>query len=161
MLSIVIQGTPPFLVVHTNAAYCRWTGNDAHNVVGKPIAMLLSLPDKTANAAVAAAAAADSVTGSQQRNDHLSLQGSAASRAGQPPLPPSPLSARQDPRELCLERLVAASGFGRLQLIQVDSKQHQMVGRSVEFLKAPPDESSNAFQPHQQEQQPLGLEFLR
>jgi hypothetical protein len=41
---LVIQGTPPFLVVHMNAACCRLTGIDAHLLVGKPISALLSIP---------------------------------------------------------------------------------------------------------------------
>jgi hypothetical protein len=143
--SMVIQGTPPFLVVHTNAAYCRLTGNDSHVVVGRPISTLLSLPDKTANAAVAAAAvAAAEEAANPQGVTEPDMQ---AAYQHQPPgqmfPPPPPVAPRQDPRELCLERLVAASGFGRLQLIQVDSKQHQMVGRSVSFLKAPPPHAEN------------------
>jgi hypothetical protein len=143
--SIVIQGTPPFLVVHTNAAYCRLTGNDSHVVVGKPISTLLSLPDKTANAAAAAVAAAEEAVDTQSAagTATMSIQaGYQHQPAGQMLPPPPHVATRQDPRELCLERLVAASGFGRLQLIQVDSKQHQMVGRSVSFLKAPPPSSS-------------------
>jgi hypothetical protein len=146
--SIVIQGAPPFLVVHTNAAYCRLTGNDSHVVVGRPISTLLSLPDKTANAAVAAAAAAaaaEETADAQSAADvATAMRADYQHQAGlmlPPPLPP--IASRQDPRELCLERLVAASGFGRLQLIQVDSKQHQMVGRSVSFLKKPPASSEN------------------
>jgi len=40
---MVIQAGPPFLVVHTNAAYARLTGIDAHAAVGKPISALLSV----------------------------------------------------------------------------------------------------------------------
>ena len=43
---IVIKSVPPFLVVHTNAAYCRLSGIDSHAAVGKPISNLLSLPDQ-------------------------------------------------------------------------------------------------------------------
>ncbi len=41
---LVIQGTPPFLIVHMNAACCRLTGIDAHLLVGKPISVFLSIP---------------------------------------------------------------------------------------------------------------------
>jgi hypothetical protein len=41
---IVVQGTPPFLIVHKNAACCRLTGIDAHFSVGKHISALLSIP---------------------------------------------------------------------------------------------------------------------
>ena len=40
---VVIQAGPPFLLVHTNAAYTRLTGIDAHAAVGKPVSALLSL----------------------------------------------------------------------------------------------------------------------
>ena len=44
---LVIQGTPPFLIVHMNAACCRLTGIDAHFLVGKPLSALLSIPSFT------------------------------------------------------------------------------------------------------------------
>lgn len=45
---MVIQAGPPFLVVHTNAAYTRLTGIDAHAAVGKSVSALLSVqgPEK-------------------------------------------------------------------------------------------------------------------
>lgn len=47
-----MQASPPFLVVHTNAAYSRLTGIDSHAVVGKSITCLISLlpSDVPANA---------------------------------------------------------------------------------------------------------------
>lgn len=45
MPRIVIQAGPPFLVVHTNAAYSRLSGIDSHTVVGKTISSLLSMPE--------------------------------------------------------------------------------------------------------------------
>jgi hypothetical protein len=41
---VVMQATPPFLVVHTNAAYTRLTGIDSHAVVGKTVGSILSVP---------------------------------------------------------------------------------------------------------------------
>ena len=43
---LVIQATPPFLVVHANAAYAALSGFDSHHAIGKPISTLMSLPDK-------------------------------------------------------------------------------------------------------------------
>uniref|UniRef100_A0A7S2EVQ8 PAS domain-containing protein n=2 Tax=Ditylum brightwellii TaxID=49249 RepID=A0A7S2EVQ8_9STRA len=44
---LVIQASPPFLVVHANAAYTALTGLDSHAAIGRPISYLMSLPETT------------------------------------------------------------------------------------------------------------------
>lgn len=113
--SIVIQATPPFLVVHTNAAFARLTGIDSHHAVGQPIASLLSLPD------------VPQIQQEVQVNDESNPQASDLSSNGRPFV--------ADRTILDLERLVAASGHGRLHILSVVSRPHQMVGRSVTITK--------------------------
>jgi hypothetical protein len=156
---IVIKAGPPFLIVYTNAAYTRLSGIDSHAAVGKPISTLLSIPDQDAlaeviaasasaeNAAAAATAAAvagvakhPSDKGQQEQNgySHFGAQNTdddahghtyvAAEAAGRAR---AAASQEEENSGMCLERLVAASGFGRCHVIHVLAKPHHMVGRNV------------------------------
>jgi hypothetical protein len=152
---IVIKAGPPFLIVYTNAAYTRLSGIDSHAAVGKPISTLLSIPDQdtlaeviaaSASAENAAATAAAGVAkhpsekGQQEQNgySHLGAQHTdddaqghtymAAEAAGRAR---AAASQEEDNAGMCLERLVAASGFGRCHVIHVLAKPHHMVGRNV------------------------------
>jgi hypothetical protein len=99
-----LQSVPPFLIIHTNAAFCRLTGIDSHIVVGKPIGYMLSLPPKT-----------QATDGVEPNNNNASVHSNT-------------------PSDIGLERLVAVSGFGQYQILNVRSKQQQVLGRSVSFL---------------------------
>jgi hypothetical protein len=54
---LVVQSAPPFLVVHVNAAYSGLTGIDSHLAIGRPIQLLLSIPEAKTLALLHAAAA--------------------------------------------------------------------------------------------------------
>lgn len=111
---IVIQATPPFLIVHTNAAFARLTGIDSHQAVGQQISQMVSLPEKAL---------------SQQQHpseDGSNPQASDTSSAA--------LSQTRS-KNFELERLIATSGHGRLQVLKVVCRHHQMVGRSVTISK--------------------------
>jgi len=121
--------------VHTNAAYSRLTGIDSHSVVGKPITALLSIPDNLIT---------DSGTSNNneahQPPDETTSAGPAASRDAADQLAAAAAAGRarasqQNQRSVGLERLVAASGFGRLHVMQVHSKPHQMMGKNVTVVQ--------------------------
>jgi hypothetical protein len=103
---IVIQSTPPFLVVHTNAAFSRLTGIDAHVVVGKPISELIAIAESKTEAV------------------QVDLPGAPAEATG-----------RAGKRHVGLERLVATCGFGRLHAVQVRAKPHSMLGKNVTIIE--------------------------
>lgn len=127
----MVKATPPFLVVYTNAAYCRLSGIDAHTVVGKPISSLLSMPDPETLAEVAhqrhQLIQEESEVNSgvlpdekEKEDDHniaqkeeaTETQGlSAAEAAGRARAAAS--------LEDSIERLIATSGFGRWNIINV------------------------------------------
>jgi len=121
--------------VHTNAAYSRLTGVDSHAVVGKPITNLLSIPDSLitegesldSNEAAGASATEIGTQPPADRDPTEQLQ--AAEAAGRA------RASRQNRRSVGLERLVAASGFGRLHVIHVHAKPHHMVGKSVAVVQ--------------------------
>lgn len=143
---IVIKSVPPFLVVHTNAAYCRLSGIDSHAAVGKPISNLLSLPDQQmlveaesnqdtssfVNSKLAEYDEERPKNHSAPRQDPSQnyIAAAAAGRA-------KAAASREDNNEMSLERLVSASGFGKCHLVNAITKPHQMLGRNVAVSKPP------------------------
>lgn len=111
--------------------------------MGKPIASLLRVPEQSELA---------NGPGDTQHNEgpdpERTEQGDliAAAAAGRAR---AEASRRDSLRDTMLERLVAASGFGRIQFIHATAKPHQMVGRNVSFINDVPmneavkDEGSN------------------
>jgi hypothetical protein len=148
---IVIKAGPPFLVVYTNAAYSRLSGIDSHLAVGKPISTLLSIPDQHSlagqdagakspqveNSTVAVATASErnndphvedqSANGATSSRTHLAAEAAGRARA----------TSAEDNTEMGLERLVAASGYGKYHAINVLSKPHHMLGRNVTVANPP------------------------
>lgn len=154
---LVVKADAPFLVVYTNAAYCRLSGIDSHNAVGKAISSLLALPDQydlaqldfdkeypplLENYAMKASKIDESAINlreNQQREiyeadvaatdaeNHVAAEAAGRARAA---------TSKEENKGVGLDRLVAASGFNRFHVIKVRSKPHHMLGRNVKFLKA-------------------------
>ncbi|KAL7573610.1 hypothetical protein ACA910_008744 [Epithemia clementina (nom. ined.)] len=147
---IIIQSTAPFLIVHANAAFTRLTGIDSHKVVGKAIRHVLTLPenalepDRQAGDGVggenSSSASGNPQSSEVQQSSVLSNQNDAAGRLMRQN---NHHGRRHHSRyhQTTLERLVAASGFGRLHLVHVVSKNPQLVGKSV----AVPNEGQSHF----------------
>ena len=119
---LVVLSTPPFLVVHTNAAYCRLTGIDSHKVVGKPIRALLSVPEEGLSAMQGFQ---DESSEAAAGNNSELAAAAAAGRAR---------ASQQNRQSVELERMVASSGFGHLHTLRVHAKQHHLVGKNVSFI---------------------------
>jgi len=116
---IIVQGTPPFLVVHTNAAYCRLTGIDSHRVVGKPIKELLSIDQNNKTA--------------PRPSEEHPLEGSGDDRASD--VQQRNETTKKPSKDITLEQLVAASGFGHTHHVHAHRKLlHQMVGKNVTVI---------------------------
>lgn len=84
---MVIQAGPPFLVVHTNAAYTRLTGIDAHAAVGKPVSALLS------------AQGPERLSSSMNPGEGTRTDSAAAASANETVDPRSDVQAREAPRQ--------------------------------------------------------------
>jgi hypothetical protein len=126
---IIIQSAPPFLVVHTNAAYSRLTGMDSHTVVAQPISSLLSIMDQVETSATACLNDVHhehSSAGNLQSNELVAAEVAGRARAE---------SSEPDAIRIGLDRLVVSCGFGRLHRVQVVAKPDQMVGRDVTITK--------------------------
>lgn len=135
-LRIVVQGSPPFLVVHTNAAYCRMTGIDSHLVVGKPVSFLLSIQEgitTTIHRPDDETQAAEDFEADSCPEDHATSDLAAAEASGR-----ARAEASEDfCREISLERLIASSGFGHIHVIHASTRRGDcgMVGRNVTVVK--------------------------
>jgi hypothetical protein len=133
LIRIVVQSEPPFLVVHTNAAYCRLTGIDAHVVVGRPISTLLDLrcgtnPIKSLEEQQLPEQA-DNGGGDVAASEDLS----AVAESGRLRAEVAPLIGQ---KEMSLERIIATSGLGRLHMVYVSTKSNHMVGRNVTIFSS-------------------------
>jgi hypothetical protein len=146
---IVVCANPPFLVVHTNAAYCRLSGIESHAVIGKPISNLLSIPDLETLAEVtqdhqqeksegppdlesATYRLLENLNSNQEGSDNLfqtefrETQGlTAAEAAGQARAAASQTDS--------VERLIATSGLGRWSIINLNAKS--LLGQEVAIAK--------------------------
>lgn len=112
----MVQAKPPFLVVHTNAAYCRLTGLDSHLVVGKSICELLSIDKNSRGLNLNAEETQDS--GNECITDNAKNGLSKSSL-----------------KNVTLEQLIVKSGFGQIFTVQAHRRLlHQMVGRKVTVI---------------------------
>jgi hypothetical protein len=160
---IVVQATPPFLVVHANAAYSALTGIDSHFIIGKPIRTVLSVPESKEqqfmlaeiNNADGFHSGQSSMTNSAAVNRQNQLQATAGgpNQQSQPTQEQQAASANNDRThataaavgqaraqsnemvEMNVERLVAASGFGYIHMMNVTAKPHIMLGRNVTVVR--------------------------
>jgi hypothetical protein len=127
-IRIVVQSEPPFLVVHTNAAYCRLTGIDAHVVVGRPVSALVALRSET-----------DTVKQLEEQHHPGQAENVGGVAAASEDLIAAAESERfrveatllRGHKEMSLERLIATSGLGHLHLVYVSTNSNHMVGRNV------------------------------
>jgi len=166
---IVVQATPPFLVVHANAAFTGLTGVDSHSIIGKPIQTILSVPEQKDSHSHFVLTEINNADGSH--SGQSSMTNSASANRGQLPAQEhahvaSPQQTMQEQhlpqqqhfqemsnilnhaaaaaagearanetKEMNIERLVAASGFGQVHVLNVSAKPHRMLGRNVTVFR--------------------------
>jgi hypothetical protein len=146
---VVVQATPPFLVVHANAAYSALTGIDSHSIIGKPVRRVLQIPEAKDRIFFAEVNNEGSQSGqsSMTNSNVLSRQPGAASDAeaqhleemnnvlDQAAAVGQGRALSSEIMDMNVERIIAASGFGHINIMNAVSKPHQMLGRNVMFLK--------------------------
>lgn len=165
---IVVQSTPPFLVVHTNAAFTALTGIDSHSIVGKPIRGVVSVPhskqgfmlteiDHTDGSQSGQSSMTNSASGNRQQEQGASAQQDppgrqlydgmsailnheAAAAAGQA------RANSNEMQDIDVERLIAASGFGHIHIMNVLAKphHHHLLGPNVSVTR----EGNRGGNPH-------------
>jgi len=150
---LVINASPPFTVIYTNAAYSRLSGIDSHNVAGNPITTLLSLPSQQLsridfqkeppsfeNLKEKVNQTPNPKGTNNQDHDttdsryHLTAQVAGSARAA---------AFKDNKAEVGIEELVVASGYNKLNKVNIRYNTHQMLGRNVKVFKSKREEGSN------------------
>ena len=149
-IRIVVNASPPFLVVHTNAGYCRLSGIDSHTVVGKPVSDLLSIPDpQTLEGVKAKHLQPPEIPGADEVDDYVPTHDDivlhhAESTEGLTAAEAAGRGRAAASQEDSIERLVAASGFGRYNIINLSAKARNDPNFGIsKSLEAHPSRSRN------------------
>ena len=140
--------------MHTNAAYTRLTGIDAHAAVGKPVSALLAVQGQhSINGATDGGATEnqDATLGGERLNQfHINQnetvttgspivlqsqgQGQSHAEAEEAGRARAAQASQNEGGNVNLERLVAVCGFGKYHVLHARARPHQMVGRNVTFV---------------------------
>lgn len=154
---IVVQATPPFVVVHANAAYSGLTGIHCHSIIGKPIRDVLQVPESKdlfnlteINNADGSHSGQSSMTNSANAPSKQTQNGASRSSELNHAAAAAAGHARanaNDTKDMNIERLMAACAFGHVHVINVVSKPHQILGRNVTVVR------DGIYQDQQQQQQ--------
>jgi len=150
---LVINASPPFTVIYTNAAYSRLSGINSHIVVGNPITTLLSLPSQQlsrldfqkeppsfenlkekVNQTPMLKEMNDQDHDTTDSRYHFTAQVTGSARAA---------AFRDNKAEVGIEELVVASGNNKLNKVNIRYNTYQMLGRNVKVFKSKREEESN------------------
>lgn len=143
---LVVKASPALTVIYTNAAYSRLSGIDSHSAVGNPITSFLSLPNEqvsqlnyqkeepsTRNSTLKL----DQTENFERMNDqnhttidaknHVAAEDAGRARA---------VASVDDTTMVDLEKVIVASGHGKLIKINIRCKPHKIIGRNVKVFKS-------------------------
>mmetsp|Transcript_2327 Transcript_2327/g.6181 ORF Transcript_2327/g.6181 Transcript_2327/m.6181 type:complete len:632 (+) Transcript_2327:98-1993(+) len=132
---LVIKANPSLTVIHTNAAYTRLSGIDAHEAVGNPVTSLLSLPrqqlsqlDYQKDGASPKDGLEDINEGATDDKNHAEAEAAGRARAA---------ASRDDSSSMeSLKNLIVVSGNSKVNEINIRCKPHKMLGRNVKTFKS-------------------------
>ena len=133
---LVVKSSPSLTVIYANAAYIRLSGIDSHTCVGDHIASFLSLPIKDPSPENFAVNVdkSDDFNGENDLNqtetdskNHVATEAVGRARAA---------ASVDDNITDELEKLIVASGYGKLIQINIRCKPHKMLRRSVKVFKS-------------------------
>jgi len=132
---LVIKANPSLTVIHTNAAYTRLSGIDAHEAVGNPVTSLLSLPrqqlsqlDYKKDGASPKDGMEDINEGATDDKNHAEAEAAGRARAA---------ASRDDSSSMeSLKNLIVVSGNSKVNEINIRCKPHKMLGRNVKTFKS-------------------------
>lgn len=148
---LLVQALPPFLAVHTNAAFTNLCGIQSSTIIGRPVATIISLPSNKEGES-----SGSDNTNSREESDKMSSlsgsadgngrnrssmamagEGDAAAAAGQNTQnPPSPSSGFR------IDRLIVARGYGHIHNVELECHStphtphaHAIEGSEVKFIE--------------------------
>lgn len=122
---LILQGEPPFLAVHCNAAFSRLTGIQNSAVIGRPVAKIFSVLPATLQkeAPLPSRPQESSVPIGQQvqveiQNEQNSLKTDKSSLSSNENADIRTDHVANTNEDVSIERLIASSGFGKCHLVQ-------------------------------------------
>lgn len=151
---LLVQAIPPFLAVHTNAAFTRLCGIQSSVAIGTPVSSIISLPDANKESDSGSdnnnKDAMSSLSGnSQNENDRNSAiaNSSAAEtqREGegqdQQAADNNQIPSGQTETALRIDRLIVSRGYGHIHEVNVvrmpHLPRHKIEGSEVKFPSSP------------------------
>ncbi len=142
---LVVKSSPSLTVIYANAAYIRLSGIDSHSAVGNPITSFLSLPNQRfskeypkkgllpenstvkVNQSESFKATCENNESATASKNHAAAEAAGRARAA---------ASVDDDITDELEKLIVASGDGKIIKINVRCKPHNMIGRNVKVFKS-------------------------
>ena len=143
---LVVKSSPSLTVIYANAAYIRLSGIDSHSAVGNHITSFLSLPSQQLSKpdyaekkpspenSTVKVNQAEKFQGTTDHNEiatdsknHFAVEAAGRARA---------VASIDDNITDELEKLIVASGYGKLIKVNVRCKPHNMLGCNVKVFKS-------------------------
>lgn len=156
---LLVQALPPFLAVHTNAAFTLLTGIDSHAIIGQPVASIIAIAQSTppnkesdssgsdiTNNKDALSSLSGSVEGNEGQNDAVLPDGNDSNQQGQDqPVNDDNMEMNVQsapvPPGFRIDRLIVARGYGHIHNVEVKAVEphtpvHAIEGSEVKFDEA-------------------------
>ena len=156
---LILQGEPPFLAVHCNAAFSRLTGIQNSIVIGRPVATIFSVLPATLQKEAPLPSRPQESSGpiGQQvqveiQNEQNSLKTDKSSLSSNENADIRTDHVANTDEDVSIERLIASSGFGKCHLVQTlelkttnsssDNSNNDASNNSSISSKEPPNKPS-------------------
>jgi len=149
---LLVQALPPFLAVHSNAAFTNLCGIQSSSAIGTPIASMLSLPEgilrdaamnkeSDSSQAGMSSLSGSADGGSSQRNSNIAIASATAMQQRDSEAPAAENSQVANGVGLKIDRLIVARHFhGNIHEVLVVSlphhpRSHAIEGSEVKFME--------------------------
>ncbi len=143
---LVVKSSPSLTVIYANAAYIRLSGIDSHSCVGNHITSFLYLPsqqvseldykERDPSPAISTVNLNQSEEFNSSNNDNQAENDSKKHVAAEAAGRARAAASVDDDLPYKLEKLIVASGNGKLIQVNVRCKPHKMSGRNVKVFKS-------------------------
>lgn len=148
---LLVQALPPFLAVHTNAAFTLLTGIDSHTIIGQPVSSIIAIagdepPNKESDSSGSdhtnnkdtLSSLSGSVEGNEGRTDaNMANANEASQQEGQEqPSNEGSMEANAQsttvPPGFRIDRLIVARGYGHIHNVEVKTLERHTASHAIE-----------------------------
>lgn len=156
---LLVQALPPFLAVHTNAAFTLLTGIDSHAIIGQPVASIITIAEGAPPSKESDSSGSDitnnkdtlsslsgSIEGNEGQNDAgLTNANDANQQVQEQPATEGNMEMNAQntpvPAGFRIDRLIVARGYGHIHNVEVKTLEphttaHAIEGSEVKFDEA-------------------------